>query len=69
MATEDDIQEPLHPRLSNQLLGQAAAERHLLDAYLSGKLTDYEMPEDVLQKFTKDLETLPPAQQNKTGKW
>ena len=39
------------------------------DAYLSGKLTDYELPEEVLQKFTKDLESLPPAQENKTGKW
>jgi len=39
------------------------------DAYLSGKLTDYEMPEAELQKFTKDLEGLPGAQQNKTGKW
>ena len=38
MATEDDIQDPLHPRLTNQLLGQEAAEKHLLDAYLSGKM-------------------------------
>ena len=38
MATEDDIQEPLHPRLTSQLVGQSAAEKHLLDAYLSGKM-------------------------------
>jgi tryptophan synthase beta chain len=38
-------------------------------AYLSGKLTDYELPEEELQRFTKDLENLPPAEQRKTGKW
>jgi tryptophan synthase beta chain len=38
-------------------------------AYLSGKLTDYELPEEELQRFTKDLENLPPAEQHKTGKW
>jgi len=39
------------------------------DAYLSGKLSDYELPEAELKKFTKDLEGLPGAQENKTGKW
>jgi tryptophan synthase beta chain len=39
------------------------------DAYLSGKLSDYEMPEEELQKLTKDLEGLPGAPANKTGKW
>jgi len=39
------------------------------DAFLSGKLSDYELPQAELQKFTKDLEGLPGAQENKTGKW
>ena len=39
------------------------------DAYLSGKLTDYELPEEELQKYLKDLEKLPKAQMRKTGKW
>ncbi len=38
MADEDDISQPLHPRLTAQLIGQEAAERHLLEAYLSGKM-------------------------------
>jgi len=39
------------------------------DAYLSGKLTDYELPEKELKKYTKDLEKLPKAEMRKTGKW
>jgi tryptophan synthase beta chain len=39
------------------------------DAYLTGKLTDYELPEEELQKYTKDLENLPKAEMRKTGKW
>jgi tryptophan synthase beta chain len=39
------------------------------DAYLSGKLTDYELPKTELDKFTKDLDGLPVAAQNKSGKW
>jgi len=39
------------------------------DAYLSGKLTDYELPEAELKKYTKDLEKLPKAEMRKTGKW
>ena len=39
------------------------------NAYLSGKLTDYEMPEEELQKYTKDLENLPPAEERKSGQW
>jgi tryptophan synthase beta chain len=39
------------------------------DAYLSGKLSDYELPEDVLQKYTKDLDKLPKAAMRKTGRW
>jgi tryptophan synthase beta chain len=39
------------------------------DAYLSGKLTDYELPEEELQKYTKDLENLPKAEMRKSGKW
>ncbi len=39
------------------------------DAFLSGKLSDYEMPEEELQRFTGDLDTLPPAEARKSGKW
>ncbi|OHB74899.1 MAG: TrpB-like pyridoxal-phosphate dependent enzyme [Planctomycetes bacterium RBG_16_55_9] len=39
------------------------------DAYLSGKLTDYELPEEELQKNLKDLDKLPKAQMRKTGRW
>ncbi|MCL5280355.1 MAG: TrpB-like pyridoxal phosphate-dependent enzyme [Planctomycetes bacterium] len=39
------------------------------DSYLSGKLSDYELPEEVLQKYTKELDKLPPAALRKTGRW
>jgi tryptophan synthase beta chain len=39
------------------------------DAYLSGKLSDYELPQEEMDKYTKDLDGLPPAPENKTGKW
>jgi tryptophan synthase beta chain len=39
------------------------------DAYLSGKLTDYELPEEELKKYTRDLENLPKAEMRKTGRW
>jgi tryptophan synthase beta chain len=39
------------------------------DAYLSGKLTDYELPEKEMQKYLKDLEKLPKAEARKSGKW
>jgi len=39
------------------------------DAYLSGKLTDYELPEEELQKYLVDLEALPKAEARKSGKW
>jgi tryptophan synthase beta chain len=39
------------------------------DSYLSGKLSDYELPEDVLEKYTKELDKLPPAAMRKTGRW
>jgi len=39
------------------------------DAFMSGKLSDYELPEDVLQKYTKQLDNLPPAAMRKTGRW
>ena len=39
------------------------------DAYLSGKLTDYELPEEEMKKYLKDLERLPKAETRKTGKW
>jgi tryptophan synthase beta chain len=39
------------------------------DAYLSGKLTDYELPQEELTKFTKDLDSLPKAEMRKSGRW
>lgn len=39
------------------------------DAFMSGKLSDYDLPEEVLQKYTKDLEKLPPAEARKSGRW
>jgi len=39
------------------------------DAYLSGKLTEYELPEEELKKYLVDLENLPKAEARKSGKW
>ncbi|HUW20489.1 MAG TPA: TrpB-like pyridoxal phosphate-dependent enzyme [Sedimentisphaerales bacterium] len=39
------------------------------DAYLSGKLTDYELPDADLEKYTVPLKNLPKAEARKTGKW
>jgi tryptophan synthase beta chain len=39
------------------------------NAFLTGKLTDYEMPEQDLKKYTKDLEKYPKAQMRKSGRW
>ena len=39
------------------------------DAYLSGKLTEYELPEEELKKYLVDLEKLPKAEVRKSGKW
>jgi tryptophan synthase beta chain len=39
------------------------------DAYMSGKLTDYELPQADLEASTKELERLPQAQQRKSGRW
>ena len=39
------------------------------DAYLSGKLDKYELPEEDLIKYTSPLKDLPKAEQRKTGKW
>jgi tryptophan synthase beta chain len=39
------------------------------DAFMSGKLTDYELPEDDLRKFTAPLKNFPRAEAKKTGKW
>jgi len=39
------------------------------DAFLSGRLTDYELPEEELKKYTKDLENLPKAEMRKSGRW
>ncbi|MFC1781436.1 TrpB-like pyridoxal phosphate-dependent enzyme, partial [Planctomycetota bacterium] len=39
------------------------------DAYFSGKLTDFELPEEELSKYTKVLDNLPKAEMRKSGKW
>ncbi len=39
------------------------------DAFLSGKLIDYELPAEDLKKFTAPLKDLPKAEARKTGKW
>jgi tryptophan synthase beta chain len=39
------------------------------DAYLSGKLTNYSLPEEELQKFLQPLASLPKASTAKTGRW
>jgi len=39
------------------------------DAYFSGKLSDHELPQQDLEKFTAPLKDLPPASKNKSGKW
>ncbi|MHC4510639.1 MAG: TrpB-like pyridoxal phosphate-dependent enzyme [Planctomycetota bacterium] len=39
------------------------------DAYLSGKLTDYELPDADLEQYTAELKNLPAAEMRKSGKW
>lgn len=39
------------------------------DAYMAGKLIDYELPQQDLEKFTAPLNQLPKAEMRKTGKW
>ena len=39
------------------------------DAFLSGKLVDYSLPDEELEKYTADLENLPKAEMRKSGKW
>jgi len=39
------------------------------DKYMSGNLSDYELPEEVLQQCTKDLAKMPKAPMRKSGRW
>ena len=39
------------------------------DAFLSGKLTDYMLPQEEIDKYTEPLKNLPKAEVKKTGKW
>jgi tryptophan synthase beta chain len=39
------------------------------DAFLAGKLSDYELPEEDLKKYTAPLKNFPKAEMRKTGKW
>jgi tryptophan synthase beta chain len=39
------------------------------DAYLAGKLSDYELPDADLEKYTAQLKNLPKAEMRKSGKW
>lgn len=38
-------------------------------AYMSGKLSDYEMPEEEIEKYTAELKSFPKAEVRKSGKW
>jgi len=39
------------------------------DAYLSGKLVDYELPDEKIAEYTSTLDKLPEAEVRKSGKW
>ena len=39
------------------------------DAFMSGNLTKYSLPDEELEKTEACLKDFPPAAQNKTGKW
>ncbi len=39
------------------------------DAFLSGKLVDYSLPDEELEKFTAEIKNLPKAEMRKSGKW
>lgn len=39
------------------------------DAFMTGKLSHYELPQDDLQEFTKPLRDLPKAETRKGDKW
>jgi tryptophan synthase beta chain len=39
------------------------------DAYMSGKLVNYPLPEDDLKRSLKSIESLPKAPLRKTGRW
>ncbi|HEX40778.1 MAG TPA: TrpB-like pyridoxal phosphate-dependent enzyme [Phycisphaerales bacterium] len=39
------------------------------DAYLAGKLSDYQMSDEDIAQSTRELDALPPAPQRKSGKW
>jgi len=39
------------------------------DAFMTGKLNDYELPQADLEQFTKPLSDLPKAEMRKSGKW
>jgi tryptophan synthase beta chain len=39
------------------------------DAFMSGKLSDYELPDEVMNKYTKELDKMPKAEMRKSGRW
>ncbi len=39
------------------------------DSYLAGKLSDYAMPDEEIEKYTAPLKKFPKAEIRKTGKW
>ncbi|MFC1675913.1 TrpB-like pyridoxal phosphate-dependent enzyme [Planctomycetota bacterium] len=39
------------------------------DAFLSGKLTEYTLPDEDIEKYTSVLKDLPQAEKRKSGKW
>jgi tryptophan synthase beta chain len=49
--------------------GHGLMDLSAYDAYLSGKLSDYELPQEDIEKYTVDLANLPKAEVRKSGKW
>ena len=39
------------------------------DAFLSGELIDYSLPDEELEKYTAEIKNLPKAEMRKSGKW
>ena len=39
------------------------------DAYFQGKLTDYSLPQEEIDKGVEELKDLPKPEIHKTGKW
>jgi tryptophan synthase beta chain len=51
------------------LSGHGLLDLNGYEKYFSGALENYDLPEEELQKSLESLKGLPPAPQNRTGKW